>query len=184
MTRKLLVLALLAITCLSVSAQSFGLIRIAVAPLREEPSHAAEMGSQLVLGTPVKLAGIAGGEFWEVTAPDGYHGYIHQSSIEPLTDEAATRWKSADRVIVTADIAWLKNMDGTPAGYAPFGSVLTPADWNKLNIEPEGAKAGYVLLELPDGKLAEGNVYDFAIFSDFAGKTLIVRQLRVFAMRV
>ncbi len=141
-------------------ASGFGLIKIPVAPLREEPAHEAEMGTQAMLGTPVALDRIVDGEWWELTMPCGYHGYIHVSSIKTLTEDEAGRWRASRRMMSTAASAPLINeATGRAAGYAPFGSVL----------EFAGHTSGSgLLLLMPDGTRVVADEADFTSLEEMS----------------
>lgn len=142
---------LLAATCLH--ASRFGLVKIPMAPLREEPAHEAEMGTQAMLGTPVRLDSIAGGEWWALEMPCGYRGYIHVSSIAVLSHSEAEAWKLADRQVAIANIAYLQALDATGAkGYVPYGGV----------VEYVGPHSGGMIeVALPSGEHALGHSQDF-----------------------
>ena len=75
--------------------------RVSVACVREEPRHSAELGTQVVMGTPVKITG-RHGEWMAVETPEGYHGYIIANSLQPLTDNDFDRWKQSKRVAVSS----------------------------------------------------------------------------------
>ena len=130
-------------------AEGFGLVRIPVAPLREAPAHEAEMGTQVTLGTPLRLDSLVDDSWWALQTPCGYRGYIHKSSIEVLTEEEAHRWREAPRLVSDVDIARLSN-PGTlsPAGYVPYGGVVELID----TIMP-----GIIEVRLPSGIRATAN---------------------------
>jgi SH3-like domain-containing protein len=62
----------------------------AVANLRREPSHAAELVSQLVLGEPVRLLQEMGG-WLRVAGRDGYEGWVDGRSLAEDVSQAAAR---------------------------------------------------------------------------------------------
>lgn len=55
-------------------------VRGAFANLRREPSHAAELVSQLVLGERARVV-TARGDWLEVVGPDDYPGWVHHASL-------------------------------------------------------------------------------------------------------
>jgi len=150
--RFISVLSLL-LGALCMHASLFGLVKIPVAPLREEPAHEAEMGTQAMLGTPVRLDSIADGEWWALEMPCGYRGYIHVSSIAVLQEVEALEWKRARRQMAIANIAFLQACDGGSAkGYVPYGGV----------VEYIGRRSGEMIeVALPSGEHALGYAQDF-----------------------
>lgn len=101
----------------------WGLVNVSVANLREAPGHASEMGSQVVMGTPLRLLSKSG-DWYKVEAPDGYTAYMIGNSIVELSDEEFKQWKRQERVVVTgADQIWLI-ADGSES--AGEGRVAAP----------------------------------------------------------
>ena len=150
--RFISVLSLL-LGALCMNASRFGLVRIPVAPLREQPAHEAEMGTQAMLGTPVRLDSIADGEWWALEMPCGYRGYIHVSSIAVLSESESVEWKRAHRQMAIANIAYLRALDGVGAkGYVPYGGVVVYI----------GRHSGDMIeVALPSGEHALGYAQDF-----------------------
>lgn len=125
MNRLLLSLTFLVFGWVIGLCSTYGLVAISVAPLRETPGHEGEMGTQAVMGTPVEITGEQGGEWWFLTLPDGYRGYIHKSSIRTLSEDEFREWQGSRRMVVTAPSVALTDAEsGLSAGYAPLGSVL------------------------------------------------------------
>lgn len=68
---------------------------ISVASLRAEPSHASELETQALMGTPVAL-GDTVGDWISATLPDGYSAYINRTAVTSLNHD---EWKISPRVI-------------------------------------------------------------------------------------
>lgn len=120
---------------LNLAAADFGLVAIPVACLRGEPSNSAELVSQAVMGTPLRLLD-KDGEWWSVETPDGYHGYMTESS---LAEADRDSWLKAPRMVITALPATVMVDER--------GSVLSPL--------PAGAivEVSHGMIRLPDGRL-------------------------------
>jgi len=79
---------------------------VALAPvihLRQEPAHASELVSQVVMGTLLEVLE-AGEEWWYVRAPDGMLAWARSTNLQPATDRDAERWRSRDQVLITAPL--------------------------------------------------------------------------------
>lgn len=151
--KKLIIILSALLLSLGCYADSFGLIKIPVAPLREKPSHAAEMGTQALMGTPLQLHSVAADEFWKLTLPDGYKGYIHKSSIQVLSAEQEAEWLSSKRLFCYAPVSQLLALGSDQSmGYLPFGSIVQMAD----DSIPD-----YYKVTLPDGRQARAYKKDF-----------------------
>ena len=77
----------------------WALVRISVASLRGGAKHSAEIVTQALMGTPLRLLERKG-EWWRVQSPDGYISYVPVSSLQKLTIDEMKSWRSANRLIV------------------------------------------------------------------------------------
>lgn len=82
-------------------SDNWGIVRISVAHLRYKPSHSAEIVSQALMGTPLRLLEKVG-EWWRVQSPDGYISYIIGNSIVRKNADEMNIWKQSNRLIVTS----------------------------------------------------------------------------------
>lgn len=78
----------------------WAIVNISVAHLRAEPSHASEMVSQAILGTPLRLVGNSDG-WWQVESPTAI-GLHHRQLGVTLDSAGMAQWRQAPRVAVTA----------------------------------------------------------------------------------
>ncbi len=76
-------------------------VRIAAASLRTGGRHAAEMATQAIMGTPLRVLE-QDDEWWRVQTPDGYIAYVPSSSVVPKTAQEMEAWCSAKRYIVVS----------------------------------------------------------------------------------
>ncbi len=124
--------------------QTWGLVSISVAPMRGEPRYSAEMVSQAILGTPVKLLDQTGG-WYLVQTPDEYLGWISKGSIEPMDSVALENWKTSDRYVFHQNNGWLHvraDEDSNPVSDLVMGSL----------IQVDGKDGKYLHATLPDGR--------------------------------
>lgn len=127
------------------AAERWGLVRISVANVREKPSHAAEMGTQVVMGTPLKLWEKSDG-WWRVETPDGYKGYVIDNSLTVKTQDELDGWKRAQRVVVTSsDQTYVYDGDADRRVTDVVNGSLLEVDGDEMGID-------VVAVRLPDGR--------------------------------
>lgn len=139
----------------------WALVTISVACLRGEPRSGAELVSQAIMGTPVKVLECDGG-MSRVQTPDGYIAYVTDSSLQFLSADGFAAWKKARRVVVTANLsmAYEKPVENIDAAVSDLllGNIL----------EYKGETAGFVQVSLPDGRTGYVKETDVKEFSEWA----------------
>ncbi len=124
-------------------SQRWALVKLSIASLRTAPRHAAEMATQAIMGTPVKVLESAG-EWLRVQTPDSYIAYVPQSSVTFCDAQRMSQWKQAKRYIVTTYDSRLTTQ--------PNGNE-TVTDLVLGNILEFKAKKGkWTQLATPDGR--------------------------------
>ena len=130
----------------SVGERVSGVVNLSVANLRVSPSHQAELATQVLLGTTVDLLQEQQG-YYRVRTPEGYIAWVTTSSVTPMTATALAQWKSAEKVIVSAD----------------FGHTYTEPDRQSARISDLvmgdllmalGKSGDYYQVQYPDGRRA------------------------------
>jgi cell wall-associated NlpC family hydrolase len=102
MTMKVLFISLMMTIC-SVCATyaQWALPRISVACMRTSSGHSAELASQVLMGMPLRVLDVQG-QWCKVQSPEGYTGWVIDNSLAMKTDAEMQRWRSANRLVVTA----------------------------------------------------------------------------------
>ena len=130
----------------SVGENTSGVVNLSVAELRVTPSNQAELASQILLGATVDLLAYDG-EYYRARTPEGYIAWIKAASITPMPTSETDAWKSADKIIITAD----------------FGHAYTQPDKQSMRVSDLvmgnilrvlGQSDGYYHVQYPDGRLA------------------------------
>ncbi|RMD72856.1 MAG: SH3 domain-containing protein, partial [Bacteroidetes bacterium] len=81
----------------SVAGQVFGLVNLSVCNIRSRPKHSAELATQALLGTPLRVYQRQG-DWWLVQTPDDYFGWLDADGFTPLTPEAFRQWQASPRL--------------------------------------------------------------------------------------
>lgn len=134
----------------------WALVRVSVAHVREKPGHAYEMGSQVIMGTPLKVTSENDG-WYGVETPEGYEGYVIGNSLKLLDDEDMRRWRRSERAIVTSvDQTYIfdSSVDLNNAGQRDLllHRISDVVNGSVLEILSGNDKEGAVSVRLPDGR--------------------------------
>lgn len=127
----------------SVGEKTFGVIDVSVANIRTAPEHPAEMASQAILGTPVKILKKKGG-WYLVQTPDEYIGWTNDRLVR-MTKDRYDAWAHLPKLIVTAEVTWVraaKDRTSQPVSDVVAGSLLAL----------KGSSGAFCEVEYPDGR--------------------------------
>ena len=134
----------------------WAIVKLAIASLRTDGRHAAEMATQAIMGMPVKVLEKKG-DWYRVQTPDNYISYCPGNSLQLVGEREMKAWRSAKRYIVTA---YQSQMVAKP------GSDETVSDLVLGNIlEYKGKSGKWIKLSTPDGRegyVAQTDVQEFA----------------------
>jgi len=123
---------------------TWGLVTLSVIPMRKTPSYSAEMVSQTIMGTPVKLLDKKHG-WYLIQTPDQYLGWVYSSGIVSLNQAELDNWKSSERYIFTLISGAAVEM---PKTNAPVISDLVLGNI----FEAEQLSKEFLKVKLPDGR--------------------------------
>jgi len=82
----------------SVGTKTHGIVNLSVANLRTQPSHAAEMATQLLLGMSVDILQREAGHY-RVRTPEGYIAWVPASSLVAMDETEFGLWTAAEKII-------------------------------------------------------------------------------------
>lgn len=121
----------------------WALVKLSIASLRTAGKHAAEMATQAIMGTPVKILEYAD-EWVRVQTPDKYISYIPGNSLHKITQIEFDAWRKAKRYIV--DVYQTQLVEEP-------NSEMTVSDLVLGNIlEYKGESGDMIQLSTPDGR--------------------------------
>lgn len=159
----------------TVGGKPWGLVTLSVGNVRVAPDHGAEMATQLLLGTPVKILQQDNG-WYRLQSPDKYIGWCDDDVLAPLTESEWTDWKNTDRyVFVKRDgLAYEKAGDeNRVVSDLVLGDLFTVMSKQK----------NFLQIQLPDGRMGFVKKSDCLPYSEWknilpeAGKAIEVASL-------
>ena len=144
-----------------VDENGLALANLSVINMREEPDNAAELGTQALMGTPVKVHYRDG--YWvNIETPDGYKAWVNDMAIVPVDQDRLDAWKASRRVVVTNYYTFFLDAPRPDAVHVSDGV------WGDI-AEYVGVKGKYTEVRLPDGRKAyvpSADVQDLRTWAD------------------
>ncbi len=128
------------------SENPWGIVTISVCNIRSNPRHSAEMLTQAILGTPVKVYRKDDG-WYLIQTPDRYFGWVDGAAIAVKSNEEMAEWKAYKKVLY-------KNQYGFAYSEADAkSSIATDLVLDNLLSVADGT-AGFYKTVLADGREA------------------------------
>ncbi|CAA9275389.1 MAG: Dipeptidyl-peptidase VI [uncultured Cytophagales bacterium] len=123
----------------------YGVVTMSVANLRSQPSDAAELASQMILGTPIKILHKKG-NWYLVQTPDGYLAWT-DAGVQFMDAAAFGAWQQAEKII------YLPVYGFSFAG--PDRNAQTVSDLVGGNVlQVAGEQGDFYRVRYPDGREA------------------------------
>lgn len=119
------------------------IVKLSTATLRVEGRHAAEMATQAVMGTPVRLLS-KDGEWCRVQTPDSYLAYVPANSLAFVDSTRYQQWRGNRRYIVTE---YQSRLVSEPKGDATVSDLTLGC-----LLEYKGEQGKWINLLTPDGR--------------------------------
>lgn len=126
----------------------FAIVNLSVANLRVKPEHSAEMATQSLLGTAVKVFNKVNG-WYQIQTPDNYLGWVDKDGIY-LTDlSGVNKWISSKKVIYTNEFGFvysLPNKNSQRVSDIVMGDLLKVLgkEDNFVKVEYPNGRVGYI----------------------------------------
>ena len=123
------------------------LAALSVINMREDPDYAAELGTQALMGTPVKVHAHDDSYWVNIETPDGYKAWVNEMAIEPIDQARLDAWKAARRVVVSTFYTFFLDAPRPDADHVSDGV------WGDI-VEYAGTSGKYTEVQLPTGRHA------------------------------
>lgn len=125
--------------------KTFGVINLSVADIRTKGDFSAEMATQALLGTPIRVLQKDG--WYRIQTPDGYIAWTQKATFETMTKDEFNNWTNSPKIIFT---------DYFGFGYQyPDKGKQTVSDLVAGNIlRYEGEDGDFYRASYPDGRQA------------------------------
>ena len=140
----------------------WALIEMGYGNLRGQPRHAAELITQAIMGTPVRIMKREGSWVY-IQTPDRYLGWITGSTLSVLSTQEMIAWRSAARVIALANysLVYADEKEIAVVCDIPLGSI----------IEKTSEKPRHYQVVLPDGRSGFVRRSEYVVFDEWLGST-------------
>jgi gamma-D-glutamyl-L-lysine dipeptidyl-peptidase len=141
----------------AIAAKPLGTVTVSVAVMKTRPSHASELGNQLIMGMVVKLLKYEGGWYFVQSLDDRYLGWMEPGHLGLMTKDQVDAASRRPRVIVTSLFAFVREQ---PAPNAATVCDLVVGDV----LSTTGRSGGWAAVQLPDGRkgfVADADATDY-----------------------
>ncbi len=158
----------------TVGNKNFGLVNLSVANFRSKPDHAAELVTQALLGTPVKVLKKIS-DWYLVQTPDHYISWVDADGITPISTIQIMNWRNARRIIYLNEEGTVYESEKMkiPVSDVTMGNILEAISRDKKMIQ----------VKFPDGRIGFTRISGWIDFDRFknevAPDTAKIRQLAV-----
>lgn len=128
----------------------YAVARNSVINIRSKPKHSAELGTQGLLGMPLKVLDKKG-DFYRIQTPDNYISWVDKGGITRINKNDFDSWNSSEKVIYTQNFGYVyanKNFDEIISDIS-LGGVLKIISHDKKAYEvayPDNRK-GFIKID-------------------------------------
>lgn len=84
----------------------YGVINLSVSNIRTNHDHPAELSTQSLLGTPIKVLKKGQWEYYLVQTPDGYISWLDDDGFQLMNEAEWKDWKQSQKIIYTNEFGW------------------------------------------------------------------------------
>lgn len=138
--------SVLTLPAAELGSKIYGIANLSVANIRTKPDHAAELATQVLLGTNLIILKSFHG-WYLVQCEDDYIGWVDDDGIFPVDETEKDEWQTSQKIIVTSPftLCYLQNdLSSSPVSDLVAGDILKfiSSDNNFTLVEfPDNRKA-------------------------------------------
>ncbi|MEJ5262638.1 MAG: C40 family peptidase [Ignavibacterium sp.] len=125
----------------------YGIINLSVSNIRTNPDHPAELSTQSLLGTPIKILKKGKWGFYLVQTPDGYISWLDDDGFQAMNESEWNDWKASEKIIYTNEFGWAYEKADVNSQHI---SDLVAGNLLKLISE----ESDFYKVEFPDKRIA------------------------------
>ena len=132
----------------ALNGQIYGLVSLSVCNIRSQPKHSAELATQALMGTPLRVHK-KDGDFYYIQTPDDYFGWVDDGGLVLMGQTAYQNWSSAERLVCLQDYVFAyekPNFEATKVTDLLAGNIVSimeqEGDFQRISL-PDG-REGYV----------------------------------------
>ncbi len=126
-----------------VGKKIYGIVNLSVCNIRSKPEHPAELSTQALMGTPIKIYKEHSG-WYLIQTPDEYLGWVDEDGIALKTSEEMKDWTKSSKLIFTNHFGFIYSDKN-------FTTVLSDVVAGNI-FEKIGQSKKYYEIRLPDGR--------------------------------
>ena len=135
--------SILVLPGVSLGEYRYGVVSLSVINLRREPGHDAELVSQALMGTPVRV--LKNEDYWLlIQTPDNYISWTEKSSVQLMSESDLKIWKDSPRLIYLNNSGWIYE---SPDEKGYVGDLVAGCI-----MKNAGSLKGFAKVILPDGR--------------------------------
>ncbi len=142
--------------------KTYGIVDLSVANLRTQPKNQAEMASQALLGTPIKVLKQKKG-WYLIQTPDKYISWVEDDGFYRVDHDSLVSWNNSDKIIFTKDFSFTYSKPDENSARVTdivIGDILIYS----------GKESGFYKVTYPDGKTAFIKSGDCKPFKEWLGE--------------
>ena len=129
----------------------FAIARNSVINIRSKPKHSAELGTQGLLGMPLKVLDKKG-DFYRVQTPDNYISWVDKGGITRMNKEIYDQWNSRKKIMFTKNFGYVytdKNENSSIISDITLGGILNfkSLDNKFYEVEYPDKRIGFIKKE-------------------------------------
>lgn len=122
----------------------YGVVNLSVCNIRSKPEHSAELSTQAIMGTPLKVYKEDSG-WYLIQTPDEYLGWVDSDGIELMNQQEMKSWLNHSKL-------FYKNLYGFIYESEKFSEVVSDIVAGCIVTLKQELKISYQV-ELPDGRI-------------------------------